>query len=25
MFFAYDATDPNVPIIAGGSTVTMVE
>jgi hypothetical protein len=25
MFFAYDPTDPNVPIIAGGSTVTMVE
>jgi hypothetical protein len=25
MVFAYDPTDPNVPIIAGGSTVTMVE
>ncbi len=25
MLFSYDPTDPNVPIIAGGSTVTMVE
>ncbi len=25
MFFAYDPTDPSVPIIAGGSTVAMVE
>jgi len=25
MVFNYDPTDPNVPVIAGGSTVTMVE
>jgi hypothetical protein len=25
MLFQYDPTDPNVPVIAGGSTVTMVE
>ncbi len=25
LFFAYDPTDDDVPIIAGGSTVTMVE
>jgi hypothetical protein len=25
MVFAYDPTDANVPVIAGGSTVTMVE
>ena len=25
MVFAYDPTEPGVPVIAGGSTVTMVE